>query len=68
MSTVIGAMEAYLKLNISDFEQNLNAAIKQVESISAGFDVLTSVGDKIAGVGKQLTLGITTPVIGIGTA
>lgn len=68
MSTVIGAMEAYLKLNIDDFEKNLKAAKKQVESISSGFDVLTSVGDKIAGVGTALTVGLTTPVVALGTA
>ena len=68
MSTVVGAMEAYLKLNIDDFESNLAAAKKQVESISAGFDVLTAVGDKISGVGKSLTLGLTTPIVGLGAA
>lgn len=68
MSTVIGAMEAYLKLNIDDFEKNLEAAKKQVASISSGFDVLTSVGDKIAGVGTALTVGLTTPVVALGTA
>ena len=68
MSTVIGAMEAYLKLNIDDFEKNLAAAKKQVESISAGFDTLTAVGDKIAGVGTALTVGLTTPIVGLGAA
>ena len=68
MSTVIGAMEAYLKLNIDDFEKNLAAAKKQVESISTGFDVLTAVGDKISGVGTKLTAGLTTPIIGVATA
>ena len=68
MSTVIGAMEAYLKLNIDDFEKNLEAARKQVESISTGFDMLTAVGDKISGVGKGLTAGLTTPIVGMGTA
>lgn len=68
MSTVIGAMEAYLKLNIDDFEANLEAAKKQVASVSSGFDVLTAVGDKMAGVGTKLTLGLTTPVIGLGAA
>lgn len=68
MSTVIGAMEAYLKLNIDDFEQNLSAARKQVESVSAGFDVMTSVGDKMTSVGTKLTLGLTAPVIGLGAA
>ena len=68
MSTVIGAMEAYLKLNIDDFEKNLEAARKQVESISTGFDMLTAVGDKISGVGKGLTAGLTTPIVGVGTA
>lgn len=68
MSTVIGAMEAYLKLNIEDFERNLEAARKQVESVSAGFDVLTSVGDTMTSVGNKLTLGLTTPVVALGTA
>lgn len=68
MSTVIGAMEAYLKLNIKDFETNLEAARKQVESISTGFDAVTAVGNKLTGVGTKLTLGLTTPIIGFGTA
>ena len=68
MSTVIGAMEAYLKLNIDDFEKNLKEAKKQVESVSAGFDVMTAVGDKMTSVGNKLTLGLTTPIIGLGTA
>lgn len=68
MSTVIGAMEAYLKLNIDDFEKHLAEAKKQVASISAGFDTLTAVGDKIAGVGTALTVGLTTPVVGLGAA
>lgn len=68
MSTVIGAMEAYLKLNIDDFEKNLKEAKKQVESISTGFDMLTAVGTKISKVGKGLTVGLTTPIVGIGTA
>lgn len=68
MSTVIGAMEAYLKLNIKDFEANLEAARKQVESISTGFDAVTAVGDKLTSVGTKLTLGLTTPIIGLGTA
>ena len=68
MSTVIGAIEAYLKLNIEDFESKLEQARKQVESISSGFDVLTAVGDKMSDVGNKLTLGLTTPIIGLGTA
>lgn len=68
MSTVIGAMEAYLKLNIDDFEKNLKAAKDQVASISSSFDVMTAVGDKISGVGTALTLGLTTPIVGLGTA
>ena len=68
MSTVIGAMEAYLKLNISDFEKKLDEAKKQVESVSTGFDVLTAVGDKVSKVGTGLTLGLTTPIVALGTA
>lgn len=68
MSSVIGTMEAYLRLNISDFETNLQRAREQVASVSAGFDTLTAVGDKIAGVGTKLTTGLTLPIVGIGTA
>lgn len=68
MSTVIGAMEAYLKLNIDDFEKNLEAAKQQVASISTGFDTLTAVGDKVSGVGKTLTATLTTPIVGMGAA
>ena len=68
MGTVIGALEAYMTLNIENFESNLKAAQKQVASISSGFDVLSSVGDSIAKAGMGLVAGVTAPVLALGTS
>lgn len=66
----VGTAVGYLTLDYTQFSSNLKTAIGEATSLSGKFSDtlgkgLTTVGDKIAGVGKAMTIGLTVP---IGTA
>ena len=66
----VGTAVGYLTLDYSQFSSNLKTAIGEATSLSGKFSDtlgkgLTTVGNKIAGVGKTMTTGLTVP---IGTA
>lgn len=51
---------------------SLQYVISAVDNFSGTFDALEKkakgVGDKLTSVGKKLTVGVTTPIVGLGTA
>lgn len=80
MAVDVGSAVGYLDINISKFVQGLKTAreeaAKQIggigdasmsvtDKISTSF---TTVGKTLESAGKSLTLGVTTPIIGAGTA
>lgn len=51
--------------SMSGILEHLNASLKATEDRFAGF---TQIGQRVSGVGRDLTLGLTTPIVGAGIA
>lgn len=72
MAVDMGTAVAHVDLDIKDFKIKLSDVKKSfVElpgKLTAFGESATTVGDKLVGVGSKLTAGLTTPLIGIGTA
>lgn len=69
--------EAYQKLcrEIVETEQKLKSATKELRNFSAVGEKIKNVasnikdaGDKVSGVGKELSAKVTAPIVGVGTA
>ena len=68
MSTVVGSIIAKLMLNIDNFAANMKNAEKQLSDIEDKFSGFSDIGGRFTDVGKALTLGVTTPIVGLGAA
>ena len=63
--TIIGAMRVVLGLDSADFVSGAAAAQGQMRGMQAQ---MQRVGQRMQSVGARMTLGLTLPLIGIGTA
>ena len=61
----LGSIVAHLKLEMNDFNNNLNKAKDQINSTEQNFRGLKSTGEAFSKVGGALTAGVTVPVMGI---
>ena len=65
-------MAAELKVligaEIKDFLDKLGYAEKKLSDFEKKTESLTKIGDRLTNLGTQLTLGLTVPIIGLGTA
>ena len=61
----LGSIVAHLKLEMNDFNNNLNKAKDQINSTDQNFRGLKSTGEAFSKVGGALTAGVTVPVMGI---
>ena len=61
----LGSIVAHLKLEMNDFNNNLNKAKDQINSTEQNFRGLKSTGEAFTKVGGALTAGVTVPVMGI---
>lgn len=73
MAVDVGSAVGYLDLDISKFLANLNQANAEAQAKTKTLentlgDGLQTVGNKISGAGKTLTLGLTAPILGVGAA
>ena len=64
----LGSIVAHLKLEMNDFNSNLNKAKDAIDSTSNNFRGVEAAGKSFSSVGKFLTAGVTTPVIAIGSS
>ena len=64
----LGSIVAHLKLEMSDFNSNLNRAVEQVQQTQNSFSGLKSVGESLSTVGTALTAGVTAPVVALGAS
>lgn len=64
----LGSIVAHLKLEMSDFNSNLNRAVEQVQQTQNSFSGLKSVGESLSSVGTALTAGVTAPVVALGAS
>ena len=55
-------------LNIDNFAANMKNAEKQLSDIEDKFSGFSDIGGRFTDVGKALTLGVTTPIVGLGAA
>ena len=64
----LGSIVAHLKLEMNDFNSNLNRAKDAIDSTSNNFRGVEAAGKTFSSVGKFLTAGVTTPVVAIGSS
>ena len=64
----LGSIVAHLKLEMSDFNNNLNKAAQQLQNTQNNFKGFDKLGQSFTNVGKTLTTGITMPVMAIGAS
>ena len=64
----LGSIVAHLRLEMSDFNSNLNQAISDVQGINDQFSGLSRIGSSLTTVGSALTAGITAPVVALGAS
>ena len=64
----LGSIVAHLKLEMNDFNSNLNQAISDVQGMNEKFSGLSSIGSSLTTVGSALTAGITAPVVALGAS
>lgn len=61
----LGSIVAHLKLEMQDFNNNLNRARDEINNTENNFRGLKSTGEAFSKVGGALTAGVTVPVMGI---
>lgn len=64
----LGSIVAHLKLEMSDFNSNLNRAVEQVNQTQSSFSGLKATGESLSSVGTALTAGVTAPVVALGAS
>ena len=68
----LGSIVAHLKLEMSDFNSNLNRATDQIKQMSTTtqnqFRGIDAVGKSLTATGKTLTAAVTVPIAGIAGA
>lgn len=64
----LGSIVAHLKLEMQDFNSNLNKAKDQLDATQKNFRGAEGAAQAFSSVGKTLTAGITAPVMAIGAS
>lgn len=62
----LGSIVAHLKLDMNEWNDNLNVAADSLQQTTEQFRGLTQGGQALQSVGKSLTAGITAPVAALG--
>ena len=64
----LGSIVAHLKLEMQDFNNNLNKAKDKLDETQKNFRGAEAAGKAFSSVGKTLTAGITAPVMAVGAS
>lgn len=64
----LGSIVAHLKLEMTDFNNNLNRAVQEVQQTQSSFSGLKATGESLSTVGAALTAGVTAPVVALGAS
>lgn len=64
----LGSIVAHLKLEMTDFNNNLNRAVQEVQQTQSSFSGLKATGESLSSVGAALTAGVTAPVVALGAS
>ena len=64
----LGSIVAHLKLEMNDFNNNLNKARDELSKTDDKFRGLKSTGEALSSVGAGLTAGVTAPVMALGAS
>ena len=64
----LGNISARFTLDISDLSTNLKLAEESIKNAESKFSGFTDIGNRVSGVGKKMTLGLTLPIAGVGAA
>lgn len=54
--------------NINEFSKAMSTIEKQMKGVEKNLAGFTQIGKRMASIGKQLTLGVTLPIVAVGTA
>lgn len=72
MAINVGSAEGYIDLNTSGFSSGLANALLQLKQFQASAEgmgqKLQDFGKSFSSIGEKMTIGITTPLVGLGTA
>ena len=68
MAVNLGTIWAELGLRMDKFEKGLKTAEDGIKKTEAKFESFKKAGERLSGVGKGLTAGVTLPIIAIGAA
>lgn len=60
-----GGVSAFLDLDTGKFNSGMAAAQGKMDNFAGKMGAM---GDKVSGTGKKMTMGLTVPILGIGTA
>ena len=66
MAVDMGSIVAHLRLEMNDFNENLNNARDRLEEAQSNFRGLEAAGRSLSTVGTALTAGVTVPLMALG--
>jgi hypothetical protein len=64
----LGNIAARFTLDISDLTTNMRLAEERIQAAETRFSGFTDIGSRISGVGQNITMGVTLPIVGAGVA
>ena len=68
MAIALGTIYAELGIKLDKFNRGLEQAEEQINQAEKRFEGLSAAGERLSAVGKQMTMGLTLPIVGVAAA